>query len=413
MENKSNLKILIISFFFPPYNKVGGRRWAKHFKYLIKAKVPTYVIAGNFPGTSPWDKDIETLENSIFRIDHKVKKTHYYQRTLPKNFLEKIKWKLSYYKWDSAKEDLVGNYNDVSLNNESKYLNKAIEIIEAKEINTVILSVGPFSYSSILIQLKQQFPSVKFVLDYRDYWEDSTKELTPPQIRFEKELQNKVVDSVDLILSPNHEMQKYYANFFGSKSYCLPHCYDESDIESIKQSENTGYKTKINLIYGGAFYANIVENIYLVKHFINKLSLNKKVQADFYVSIKGYENELTHPSIKRMDFIDSNEYLERVNKSDYAILILPPNRVNAMSSKFYELIALRKPIIYFGGIGEVSEFLVKNKLGFHITSLNIFEQAQLVLDNLESKQIPDHNYNVTNFTFQKQTNLLVEELKQL
>ncbi len=228
----------------------------------------------------------------------------------------------------------------------------------------------------------------------------------------ETELQTKVISATDLILSPNAEMQKYFADNFKKHSYCLPHCYDDADISGTA-SLTKAVSGNINLIYGGAFYAGIEENISLIKQFIDILSDSKTVRADFYVSIKGFEKELAHPSIKRSDYIDSEEYFGRVKNADLAILILPPNRVNAMSSKFYELVALRKPILYFGLEGSVSEFLIKHRLGFHITRQNMKEQAQSVVSNMSGPQVPDLKYNIESHTFSHQTKLLIDTLLKL
>ncbi len=409
--NGQKLKILVVSFYFPPYNTVGGRRWAKHCKFFVKNGVDVFVVAGNYSGTSPWDKDITSLNKRITRVEHIGNKKPFYQTKLPVGFFEKIKWKLSYLAFENRKKKLQGNYNDPSANNLEKYYESVKDSILKNNINTVIISVGPFSYSSVIIRLKSEFPSVKFVIDYRDYWEDVFPGLTPQQITYEKELQKKVISAVDLIMSPNKEMQLFYSEKFNKASYCLPHCVDPEDIR-VSDTQKKATDT-ISLIYGGAFYAGITENISLIKDLIDLLLKTKKVKAEFYVSIKGYEKEMEHLAIKRFGFIDTKSYFEKVINSDFAVLILPPNRVNAMSSKFYELVALKKPILYFGGAGMVSEFLEKNKLGFHITKDNILQQVKLVLDNLTSNLIPDKNYNIDQHTFDHQTKLLIAELNKI
>jgi hypothetical protein len=405
------LNILIISFYFPPYDKVGGRRWAKHYKYLRRSGIAAFVLTGHFKGTSPWDKDIEPWQDHIVRIPHEVKERPYHLRTLPRNILEKIRWKLSLLSWEKKKKNLEGNYNDLSRGSETLYLNKAAEIIRSKQINTVILSVGPFSYASILPELKKQFPHVKFVLDFRDYWEDSFAGLNSRQVSFEKKLQEKGLASVDLVLSPNEEMQAYYAQQMKQNSWCLPHCYDEDDIR-IDEIAKDQTSSQLSLIYGGAFYGGIEESIENIKKLIDQLSETKKIKAGFYVSIKGFEAELSHPAITRHGFMDSHAYFKKVREADYAILILPPNRVNAMSSKFYELLALRQPILYFGGKGAVSEFLIQHRLGFHITAENITEQAKLILSNLQTKNIPGP-YQIEGHTFAFHTKALSAQLQKL
>lgn len=410
MEGKP-LNILIVSFYFPPYDKVGGRRWAKHYKYLHRNGIQAFVLTGQFSGQSPWDKDIKPWQDHVFRIEHQTPERPYHLSTLPRNILQKIIWKLSYLNWEKKKNNLEGNYSDLSRGSEASYLDKAAEIIRSQNIDTVILSVGPFSYSSVIPELKKQFPAVKFVLDFRDYWEDSLAGLTPAQVSFEKKLQKTVLSSVDLVLSPNQEMQTYYATQMNANSWCLPHCYDEDDIAV---GENPGEKQnqQLSLIYGGAFYSGIEGSIANIRKVIDRLSETKPVRADFYVSIKGFETELAHPAITRQGFMDSNAYFKKVKQADYAILILPPNRVNAMSSKFYELLALRKPILYFGGTGTVSEFLIQHRLGFHITAENIREQAEAILSNLQTRIIPGP-YRVEDHTFAFHTKALIASLQHL
>ena len=407
----NELNILVISFYFPPYKRVGGRRWAKHCKYLNRLGINTFVLTGEFPNSvSSWDKDITEYCDNVYRIKLKEGHLPYFKTKLPSGFIDKIKWKLSLLKWNFTKKKLKGNYNDVSVNAVNDFCNKAILIIESKSINTVILSVGPFRYSEILVILKNKYPEIKFVIDYRDYWEDGYADLSPKQISYENKIQTSVVDSVDLILTPNMDMKKHYSVSFNKNTFCLAHCFDKDEILENNALQNTSV---IKLLYGGAFYSNISENIDLIKKLIDGLTLKLPVIADFYVSIKGYEKELEHSLIKRFDFIDTEEYFLKVHESNYVILILPPNRVNAMSSKFFELVALRKPILYFGGEGEVSEYLIKQRLGYHVTSTNLNKLVDVIYNNIQSQQIPDKNYDISQHSFEHHTKLLVDKLKSL
>lgn len=409
--SSSNLNCLIISFYFPPYQRVGGRRWAKHFKYFNKENINSCVLTVEFLNSvSSWDKDIADYKERITRVKLRENQIPYFKKVLPQGFTDKLKWKLSLYTWTVKKHFLKGNYNDVSINMVNDFYNAAQKIIKDKSINTIIVSVGPFRYSEILIQLKKNFPKIKYVIDFRDYWEDGFSSLSSKQVAFENELQNAVVKTVDLILTPNMEMKNHYQKTYHKNTYCLPHCFDE---EEIHINNNISKNSFIKFLYGGAFYNDIGENIDLIKKVINEVSAHNKISADFYVSIKGYEQELNHPFIKRFDFIDTSEYFSKVQEADYVILILPPNRVNAMSSKFFELVALRKPILYFGGVGDVSEYLIKYRLGYHITSENLTTSVDEILSNITTQNIPDKNYDVSIHTFKEQTKLLTDTLNQL
>jgi len=88
-----NNKVLIISYYFPPFQRVGGRRWAKHAKFLYKKGVDFKVLTGLYYGDSPWSSDIEEFEN---KIDQELKNHNCqiiclagFMRILTKNFTDK------------------------------------------------------------------------------------------------------------------------------------------------------------------------------------------------------------------------------------------------------------------------------------------------------------------------------------
>jgi len=407
---KEGLRVLVVSYFFPPFNRVGGRRWAKHAKYFNSLGLPFFVLAGDYEGSSPWDTDILAFRDKIFRIKNVELTKPFFLRALPVNIFQKVRWKLSYHARIVSESFLSGNFNDASRKSENLYFEKAEDIIRSKNINTIILSTGPFYYSKILIKLRSRFPNLKIILDYRDYWEDGYGGLTERQIKQEKNLQRKVINCVDLILSPNMEMQMHYSKTFNKPSFLLPHCVDEDDMGNLPVK--TGGKN-VQLLYGGAFYENIGQNLELIKKFIDQMNQLQPVVADFFVSVKGYEKEMRHPLLNRHEFVESRIYFEKVIQSDYVILILPSNRVNAMSSKFFELIALRRPILYFGGEGEVSRFILMNKLGFHITEKNLTESVNICLTNRMDLTIPDPGYDIHQHTFGYQTEKLISQLQQL
>jgi hypothetical protein len=260
----------------------------------------------------------------------------------------------------------------------------------------VILSIGPYKYSEVMVPLKLKFPNVKFILDDRDYWNEEFEKLAINEQFKEKEFQKKVISQVDLIISPYMEMKKRYEASFNKDVYWLPHCVDMEEIPQYKPIEK---KSIVTMIYGGAFYKEIDSSIDLIKKCVDLLAHHTKVEVEFYVSVKGYEKELEHPFIKRFGFIDSEKYFTKVQEANYVILILPPNRVNAMSSKFFE--------------GDVANYLISNRLGYHITKENINSISIEIFNNIETKQVPDIHFDIGMNTFDHQTKLLAAKIKSL
>ena len=379
-------------------------------KYFHKLGVNFSVVAGAFTGKSPWDKDISCYANQICRVDLKPLQLPYHLKSLPKNFAQKVLWKLSLFFWESRKRYFVGNYRDLSVPNKELFLLEVERLIRKNNVSTLILSVGPFNYSSILIEVRNKFPQIKLVLDFRDYWEDDFVGLTDAQCEHEREAQRKVISAVDLILAPNEEMYYYYTGF-KKPVYLLPHCIDTDDFQRLALSKAKLSNT-MELVYGGAFYAGISKTLTVLTSFVDKLKKQHPVHAEFFVSVKGYEMELTHPCIERRGIIDSDLYFDKVINSDYVLLILPENRKNARSSKFFELVALRKPILYFGPAGFVSDFITDKKLGFHITEQNIDQMVPMIVENKTSQTVPA-DFDLSEYSFEYQTKLLLNRINEL
>ena len=153
----------------------------------------------------------------------------------------------------------------------------------------------------------------------------------------------------------------------------------------------------------------------LFVEFLQKMINNiGKCESDFYLSYPIYETILSNNvNIKIHKLLPKAEYQEKLQESDFLLLFRPDWSSEAFSSKFFELLCLRKPIIYFGKEGRVSEFIVKNELGFHVTTKNLEAQIKEITANLTTGRIPNPSYDIGAHTFERHTKLLINELHQL
>lgn len=405
-----NTKILFILFYFPPFNRVGGRRWAKHIKYFQKFGEYFHVLAGDYVTSSPWDNDIVTYKDKITRIPISIYYP-FYKKILPTNLLQKVKWILSLWYNKKLENDYKGNFWDDSRTYEKQFYDKAKKIILTDKITHICLSVGPFSYAILLTLLKKEFPDLKITIDFRDYWEDSFVGLTPEKIKGEKEKLNQVMDNVDLILAPNSEMCNYYKDKYKKNVYCLPHCIDEEylniNVAEIKNSNNKDFI----IIYGGALYSNmekgILQLIDVIKNIeVKGYSVKLKIftmqpnYVDLFVSYK--INFTINQNLPTLGFIN-----EVVN-SDLLVLFRPDWSPNGFSTKFFEYAACRKPMLYLGPKGEVNKFVLENKLGYTLDGKNTDEMVKELLENRKTKSIPDIEFDLKPHTFEFQTKKLIQ-----
>jgi hypothetical protein len=398
--------ILILSYFFPPCNKVGGRRWAKFAKYLADDGYSIHVISVDVPfsGECPWEKDIELYKNNIIRLPYIEHRPYHKINKSPTDILGKIRYRMSRYK---EKYFSDSNISDISLRYGESLTACADKIIKEKKIDTVITTGGPFHWCYEAIKLKKKHPGLNFILDLRDFWTGGELylPLTTNEKKVEDDKERTCIEFSDHIFTPAERiadqlMQKYPE--FANKIRVLSHGFDKSEMPSGSRHENDDL---IRFGYGGIMYSKMEFAIEKLIALLKQLMLSgKKVKLDIYTFDQTYRDLFTkaglsgqvtyHQSVKPSELFDAflnKDYLLQLRAGE-------SQEQHFKSTKFYELIALRKPVIYFGPEGDVSQFIVDNKLGFS-GNTETKKLANALIENKETKMIPSKDFDVSQYDF--------------
>jgi len=401
------LKTLFICFYFPPFSRVGGRRWAKHLKYLQRFGEDFFVLAGDYDITSPWDDDIKLYQEKITRIPVSIYYP-YYKRVLPKNIFQKMRWKISLWYNNYLEKNYKGNFWDDSRPYINTFLKQTEKIIQEKKIQHVCLTVGPFAYASILPELKKKYPQLKITLDFRDYWEDN---LSTEIIKYESEKQSNVMQSVDLVLTPNTEMCTYYKTMYCKKTYCLPHCIDEDYMTAAKNFKALQNNSRsFTIVYGGNLYKKMESYILQLIQLIKSIQQKEfSVKLKIYTTQPSYINLFNENNInvELYEQVPTKQFIEVALNSNLLIIIRPDWSPHAFSTKFFEYAALRKPLLYIGPKGEANNFILSNHLGFILNAENVEQISSALIENISSNKIPDSSFSLHEYTFEYQTKLLI------
>lgn len=406
--------VLVISYYFPPFKRVGGRRWAKHAKYMNRGGVNTYVLAADFPASvSAWDQDVVEYNDKVTRISGAQPKEPFFKKKLPDGIGEKVRWKLSHYRHSTRKYFQKGNYNDISLGAGDAFLKASDRIIKEKQIGLLILSVGPFRYSSIIPVLRKKHPGLKIVIDYRDKREDGFKGLSPARAAFETSEQEKVLSAADLVLTVNDNISEHIKTLLPGKDvFTLPHCVDEDFYRFSLQPAQSRDSGEDLFIYGGELYNGMEPEL---KTFVNFFEHYRQrsglpARATFHLSYPAYGQILQRDGIQCADLLPKGKFIEELQKSSYILLFRPSWSAEAFSSKFFEILCLRKPVLYFGNKGKVSEFIEEHQLGYHVCSDRIEKAVSMILENKNTGIIPTAEFDLSQYTFEAYTSKLLEKL---
>ncbi len=400
MESK---KLLIICFTFPPVPGIGGRRWAKYSKYLLRNKIDVRLVTADLPHTndSEWTNDIKELNSQ--------KRIHYFKPNYPTYLLkntstviDKIGYKLSLF---YAKWKIKGNYYDKSALCKKELLAQVVPLIE-QGYNNIILSVGPFYYSTFLIELKNKFPHVNFILDVRDPWTNNKMAFgywTLPNHRFlvEKTAEKMVFKEYNKIITVANEMSEYYINEYHRNEkdvVTLNNGYDQEDFiskDSIVSSNS--------IVFTGTLYEKAMDSFLM---FYNQLrEQNNHYTFHFYGEI--------HPSyspfFKQSKYlfyhgkIPLNEVYNKIAESSACLLFLTDDITFSFSTKFVEYISQKKSILVFSKPGKTGEFVEINQLGFQMNENNLYE-------SLNSLHLLQYNYDISQFDVKNLTLKLINLL---
>jgi len=405
------IRLLIVSFTFPPYSGIGGRRWVKFSKYLNKNGVDCRVIAAKKDGLSDsqWNNDLQS------EIPVLYEKMTYptILMTRPDTVFQKIRYRLALIKVKS-------NYKNQNFYDYSIGFGKKILPLIKKEINNgvnnILVTVGPFHMAAEIIEVKKYFPHVNFIVDFRDPWSNNQTSfgfsgLNDESLKYEQDLEKFVLREYDTVFAVSEEMKNHFKHLLSAgheKCVTLPNGFDPHDYNKIHVLEQDLKKTdKIIFSFSGTLY-NKTEIVFtefvqaLDQIRVENIEIYNRLEFNFMGEIPSWFQEITHNHqiIRYSGIKKFNDAIVDSLNADYSMLFLTDDLKYSKSTKFYEAIALRKPIIVFSEPGPTTDFVEKNKIGFGIYKGTIKKRLlELISHELTfNKELDINEYSIENLT---------------
>jgi hypothetical protein len=374
--------LLIVSYTFPPAPGIGGRRWVKFAKYLKRNGWLIKVIAARqkFTVPSEWTHDTEALTEDVYFIGS------HYPGILSKNpetFYEKFLYRvaLAY-----VKVRCRGNYYDRSDLWHNAILKKASEVINRFSIQNMVCTVGPFHASYSLLKLRDQFPVLKMLVDYRDPWSNNRTSfgftsISEKRLQKERLMEKQVLISYDIITSVSDEMGNYFASLlsqenFRKKYFTLSNGFDREDFRTVKEpAKDLPGAGRVKIVFAGTFYTRS-SHVFIrlaealvkaeAKYPMHKDSVTLIFAGGIIDEIQKYFTLYPHLFIYTGKKSLSETY-EIVASADYCAIFLTDDMNYSFSTKFYEYVALNKRIMSFSRHrGSHSRFIESNEIGIGI-----------------------------------------------
>lgn len=432
---KPTKKILIITYYWPPAGGPGVQRWLKFVKYLPDfGWKPTVFIPEN-PSYPIVD---ETLEKEVSK-DLEIIKTKIWEPYQLAEIFGKDNKKFKAGQFDVGKNQswksklsiwVRGNFfipdaRVFWVKPSAEYLNK---YLEENQFDAFVTTGPPHSMHLIGLELKKEFPHLKWIADFRDPWTEISYykhlKLTKSADRKHRNLEQKVFETADITLATSFSDAENFRKK-GAKAFCITNGFDENTNLKIQEVENLKIeKSKFTLSYIGVLEQ--LRNPEVLWKVLNELiSENEDFKNDFQLKFVGRIDEKILTELEKLELKNSVNNLgylshseanmEMANSDLLLITNFPDDRSKGIiPGKIFEYLATGKQIVSFGPKeSDVKKILEETNAGKHFSYDDESELKVFLLQKFEewkSGILNSQTQNIEQFSRKNLTKKLTELL---
>jgi len=375
-------KVLIISYYWPPSGGSGVQRWLKFVKYFREFGIEPIVLTvdpefATFPNYDyslsdeiPEGIEIHTTQaSSPFELYKKVRKKDAPQA----GFSGEKKTGLI----DKAMRFIRGNFfiPDARIGWNKFALEKAKELIQSHNIDSIVTTSPPHSTQLIGLALKKEF-NLHWLADLRDPWTEIyyNQELfrTPFAKRKDYKFEQACLKNADKIVVVSEDIKRHFgANRpeILTKIHVIPNGFDEADFNIIPTLSNVSpncdsgsNSQKISENNLGSKIISYVGNLgeqYPVEGLLEAFSEIVKKGSEWKLQFVGNCHNGVKVLVEKLNLSQSVVFVPYVNHSeaiDYMInanvllIIIPEieNNKGILTGKLFEYLATGNPILNIG-----------------------------------------------------------------
>lgn len=379
------MKILLISWYFPPINDIGAIRIARLAEFLRDQGHDVHVLTGDrgnkdeslftsFPESqvsrSPWF-DVNALvhfwrggPSNVAQLP----KTDRTRQALTKSsgLAEKLK---------SALSDLYINLTWIPDHQVGwiPYAKRAgMEIIARERFELIYASGPPFS-AFVVAQSLSRRSGVPWIAEYRDGWSGDIYTDRPKwRAPIDNLIENRVTGTARALVTVSELSANYYRKRFGKLTAAIYNGYDPEDLTAIEIRKRESDKP-VSIVHMGAMYGGVRDPSVLYEA-IRRSGL---MPHDIRVSYYGAAGASIYPLAMKFgvsdfvtvcDRVAHKESLEIERSSDVLLLLQSPLDPRNVPAKLFEYLAAQRPILGLGlDSGIPAQLIRERKAGFYVS----------------------------------------------
>ena len=427
------MRVLIITYYWPPSGGGGVQRWLKLSKYLPKEGVTPLVytpylrvyphrddsLLEDVPSELEiWRQSIWEPQQYFSKLLRSSQKAVLQQGFLPQpglSYRERIGI------WVRANL-FVPDAKVCWLRSSFRFLRKKLR----ESPVDLVISTGP-PHSMHLIAMKlQRCLGIRWWADFRDPWTDweMILSLRPGwlAVRRHRRLEQRVLRSCERLIT----VSKHWAGKFQKKGARSPlvlyNGYDEADFPSSSIKEQLVSDDKFRLLHLGNLNARPTTYFWDALRYL--CSTDEEIARRIEVVLGGVLDKEVETLISRdvllrervrcVGYVPHKEVFKYYLRASVLLLFshISPNMSGQIPGKFFEYLAMRRPILALGKPkGELDELLQTQDAGLLVDYRNV----SAIVDALRSIYKGESKFRYaapTRFSRQKQASLLAKEMRK-
>jgi Glycosyltransferase Family 4/Glycosyl transferases group 1 len=252
-------------------------------------------------------------------------------------------------------------------------IRKAKDVVRKHGIDVVMVTAPPFSSFLVGNALKKSFPSLKYVADFRDEWISFyLKDFEFQSSDFTRQkaiaIERQTIESADLVVAVAQtslqEIKSRYPEQPVSKFVCISNGFDPEAFSGLTPRANQ--EERLIVTHVGTAYKTASPQFYLDAVDGLPEEIRNQIETRFVGRITDAERrqfEGRKSNNQLLGFMPQHQALRYMEDTDCLLLTMTNNI--SLPGKLYEYLAAHKPIIALSPAGgEVDNFLRETGTGW-------------------------------------------------
>lgn len=385
------MKVLLITYYWPPAGGSGVQRWLKFVKYMSEFGIdpivftvddPSYIIEDpTLLGEVP--EKVEIIRQSLWEPNQLLSKLNKGGKQESAGFLKAdpsfIERQMHYIRANYFIPDARKYWVKPSVK-------RLLTFLKEHPVDLMISTGPPHSAHLIACELKRK-TGVKWVADFRDPWTniDYFQNLPLSQRSRQKhhDLEDEVLRQADAVLVVGKTMKEEFLDR-NEKVYVLSNGYDDSGFE-----DETALDAKFTISHIGMMNADRNPVIFW-KALSELVTEHEDLASDLSVKLIGKCDQVVYQSVKEFKLSSYVNFIAYVAHKDVLayqrasqVLLLAVNNVpsakSVVTGKVFEYLQSKRPILGIGPLdGDLADILEETSSG-HMVDFNDLEAVKKVL----------------------------------